>query len=158
MDLITTAKTAPSCWQAIHVGCNRDVRLLWKTISERHQQFEWAIEPNLPPQQCPHHVFLLPQKADPRLRVSGNVQIGLADMPLIHAHFLVHDRVFTTGFICTPHHNLVEVDFTSARKRLTSSGKQNRNGAHDMSVDADPRLATDAVSNGSRSAYIRQLQ
>src|SRR5215211_7466937 len=68
-------------------------QLLGKALSERHQQLEWAIEPNLPPQECPHHVFFLPQKADPRLRVSGNVQIGLADMPLLHADllFLNHD-------------------------------------------------------------------
>src|SRR5919109_4675399 len=68
-------------------------QLLRKALSERHQQLEWALEPNLPPQQCPHHVFFLPQKADPRLRVSGNVQIGLADMPLFHADllFLNHD-------------------------------------------------------------------
>ena len=71
----------------------RGHRLLGKALSERHQQLEWAIEPNLPPQQCPHHVFFLPQKADPRLRVSGNVQIGLADMPLFHADLLLlnHD-------------------------------------------------------------------
>src|SRR5438034_9724252 len=69
------------------------MRLLGKALSERHQQLEWAIEPNLPPQQCPNHVFFLPQKADPRLRVSGNVQIGLADMPFFHADllFLNHD-------------------------------------------------------------------
>src|SRR5438552_750245 len=69
------------------------MRLLGKALSERHQQLEWAIEPNLPPQQCPHHVFFLPQKADPRLRVSGNVQIGLADMSLFHADLLLpnHD-------------------------------------------------------------------
>src|SRR5437879_13793353 len=67
------------------------MRLLGKAFSERHQQLEWAIELNLPPQQRPHHVFFLPQKADPRLRISGNVQIGLADMPLLHAHFLVLD-------------------------------------------------------------------
>src|SRR5919206_277306 len=68
-------------------------QLLGKALAERHQQLEWAIEPNLPPQECPHHVFFLPQQADPRLRVSGHVQIGLADMPLLHAHFLVlnHD-------------------------------------------------------------------
>jgi hypothetical protein len=63
-------------------------QLLGKALSERHQQLEWAIEPNLPPQECPHHAFFLPQKADPRLRVSGNVQIGLADMPLLHADLL----------------------------------------------------------------------
>src|SRR5437660_4405596 len=68
------------------------MRLLRKALSERHQQLEWAIEPNLPPQERPHHVFFLPQKADPRLRVSGNVQIGLADMPLLHAHLLVLDH------------------------------------------------------------------
>src|SRR5947209_13408184 len=68
------------------------VGLLRKALFERHQQLEWAIEPNLPPQECPHHVFFLPQQADPRLRVSGNVQVGLADMPLLHAHFLVLDH------------------------------------------------------------------
>ena len=57
-------------------------QLLGKALSERHQQLEWAIEPNLPPQQCPHHAFFLPQKADPCLRVRDNVQIRLADMPL----------------------------------------------------------------------------
>src|SRR5439155_21252875 len=69
------------------------MRLLGKALSERHQQLEWAIEPNLPPQQCPHHVFFLPQKADPGLRVSGNVQIGLADVSRFHADllFLNHD-------------------------------------------------------------------
>src|SRR5438552_13903751 len=69
------------------------MRLLGKALSERHQQLEWAVELNLPPQERPHHVFFLPQKADPRLRVSGNVQIGLADMPLFHADllFLNHD-------------------------------------------------------------------
>ena len=68
--------------------------LLGKALSERHQQLEWASEPNLPPQQCPDHVSFLPQKADPRLRVSGHVQIGLADMPFFHAELLVlnHDR------------------------------------------------------------------
>src|SRR5438876_2843577 len=65
------------------------MRLLGKALSEHHQQLEWAIELNLPPQQRPHHVFFLPQKADPRLRVSGNVQIRLADMPLFHAYSLV---------------------------------------------------------------------
>jgi hypothetical protein len=35
-------------------------QLLGKALSERHQQLEWAIEPNLPPQECPHHVFFLP--------------------------------------------------------------------------------------------------
>src|SRR5438046_9605020 len=65
------------------------MRLLGKALSERHQQLEWASELNLPPQQRPHHVFFLPQKADPRLRVSGNVQIRLADMPLFHAYSLV---------------------------------------------------------------------
>src|SRR6184192_2497705 len=64
-------------------------QLLRKALSEPHQQLEWAIELNLPPQQCPHHVFFLSQKADPRLRVSGNVQIRLADMPLFHAYSLV---------------------------------------------------------------------
>src|SRR5438552_5557970 len=68
------------------------MRLLGKALSERHQQLEWAIELNVPPQQCPHHVFFLPQKADPRLRISGNVQIGLANMPLLHTHFLVLDH------------------------------------------------------------------
>src|SRR3954463_10824091 len=63
-------------------------QLLRKALSERHQQLEWAIEPNLPPQQCPHHVFFLPQKADPRFRVSGNAQIRLANMPLFHADLL----------------------------------------------------------------------
>src|SRR5438132_1691825 len=65
------------------------MRLLGKALSERHQQLEWAIELNLPPQERPHHVFFLPQKADPRLRISGNVQIRLADMPLFHAYSLV---------------------------------------------------------------------
>src|SRR4029450_9217072 len=54
-------------------------QLLRKALSERHQQLEWAIGPNVRRQQCPHHVFFLPEKADPRLRVSGNVQILLAD-------------------------------------------------------------------------------
>src|SRR4030095_5149923 len=68
-------------------------QLLGKALAERHQQLAWAIEPNLPPQEGPHHVFFLPQKADPRVRVSGHVQIGLADMPLFHADllFLNHD-------------------------------------------------------------------
>src|SRR5437868_11883533 len=65
------------------------MRLLGKALSERHQQLEWAIELDLSPQERPHHVFFLPQKADPRLRVSGNVQIRLVDMPLFHAYFLV---------------------------------------------------------------------
>src|SRR5436190_14013294 len=67
--------------------------LLGKALSERHQQLEWAIEPNLPPQQCPHHVSFLPHKADPGLRGGGNVQIGLADMSLFHADLLLpnHD-------------------------------------------------------------------
>src|SRR3954469_5043275 len=68
-------------------------QLLRKALSERHQQLEWAIEPNLPPQQGPRHVFFLPEKADPRLRVGGNVQIGSADTPLCHADLLLmnHD-------------------------------------------------------------------
>src|SRR5437764_2212917 len=66
--------------------------LLGKALSERHQQLEWAIELNLPPQERPHHVFFLPQKADPRLRVSGNVQVRLTDMPLFHAYSLVLDH------------------------------------------------------------------
>jgi hypothetical protein len=55
---------------------------LRKALSECHQQLERANQPNLPPQQCPPHVFFLPQKADPCLRVRDNVQIRLADMPL----------------------------------------------------------------------------
>src|SRR5438552_3820443 len=69
------------------------MRLLGKAPSERHQQLEGAVELNFPPQQCSHHVSFLPQKADPGLRVGGNVQIGLADMPLFHADLLLlnHD-------------------------------------------------------------------
>src|ERR1700730_2365311 len=66
-------------------------QLLGKALSERHQQLEWAIEPNLSPQQCPHDVSFLRQEADPRLRVGGNVQIGLANMPLFHADLVVLD-------------------------------------------------------------------
>src|SRR4030095_14804165 len=68
-------------------------QLLGKALAERHQQLEGTIEPNLPPQQGPHHVSFLPQQADPRLRVSGHVQIGLADMPFFHADLLLlnHD-------------------------------------------------------------------
>jgi hypothetical protein len=68
--------------QHVPTGCAREA------LSERLQQLEWAIEPNLPPYQCPHHIFFVPQKADPRSRVSGNVQIGVADMPLFHTDFL----------------------------------------------------------------------
>src|SRR5438552_17631169 len=32
-------------------------KVLGKALSERHQQLERAIEPNLPPQQRPRHVF-----------------------------------------------------------------------------------------------------
>jgi hypothetical protein len=32
-------------------------QLLGKALAERHQQLEGTIEPNLPPQQCPHYVF-----------------------------------------------------------------------------------------------------
>jgi hypothetical protein len=56
-------------------------QLLRKALSERHQQLERALEPNFSPQQCPHYVSFLPQKANPRLRVGGDVQIGLADVP-----------------------------------------------------------------------------
>src|SRR5215216_3529594 len=68
-------------------------QLLGKALSERHQEREWAIEPNLPPQQCPQRVFFLPHKTDPRLRVSGDVQIRLADVPLFHGDLLLlnHD-------------------------------------------------------------------
>ena len=59
------------------------MRLLGKALSERHQQLERALEANLPPQQRPHHASFLPQKADPRLRVGGHAQIGLADMPSV---------------------------------------------------------------------------
>src|SRR5215468_9660497 len=94
--LVDVSRTAPD-WASGIIRSeevrDRRTRLLGKALSERHQQLEWAIEPNLPPQQCPHHVSFLPQQADPRLRVSGNVQIGLADMPLFHADLLLlnHD-------------------------------------------------------------------
>jgi hypothetical protein len=39
----------------------------------------------------------------------------------------VRASVFTTGFICTPCHNLVEVDFTSALKRNRPSCGVRRN-------------------------------
>lgn len=79
-----------------------EIQLLGKALSERHQQLKRAIEPNLPPQQCPDHIFLIPQEADPSLRVRANVEIRLADMSLLHPDFLVldHDRclpLLTTG-------------------------------------------------------------
>src|SRR5215216_3374477 len=69
-------------------------QLLGKALSKCHQQLEWASESNLPPQQGPQHVFFLPQKADPRLRVCGYVQIGLTNMSLLHFELLFpnHDR------------------------------------------------------------------
>src|SRR5439155_15845806 len=36
--------------------------------SECHQQPEWAIEPNLPPQQCPNNVPFVLQEANPCFR------------------------------------------------------------------------------------------
>lgn len=71
------------------VGYNCENQLLGKALSERHQQLEGAIEPNLSPQQCPHDILFLPQEADPRLPVSGYVQIGLTDMSLFHADLLL---------------------------------------------------------------------
>src|SRR3954469_10206087 len=72
-------------------------QLLRKALSKRQQHLEWAIQPNLPPQQCPYHVFFLPQKADPRLRISGHVQIGRTNMPLVYA-----DRLFLYQDSCLP--------------------------------------------------------
>src|SRR5437667_8964191 len=68
-----------------------------ETLSEGDQQLEWPSEANLPPQESPHHVFFLPQKADPRLRVSGHVQIALADMPFLYA-----DLLFSNHHSCLP--------------------------------------------------------
>ena len=46
---------------------------LREALSEGHQQPERALQPNLPPQQRPHHALFLIQKADPRLRVGGDM-------------------------------------------------------------------------------------
>src|SRR5882724_3290817 len=111
--------------------------LLGKALSERHQQLDWAIEPNLPPQQCPHHVFFLPQKADPRLRISGNVQIGPADMPLLHAHFLVLDHDSCLPLLMAGEGE-VESGVQSRRlarlEDVRHSGKENLDGVRPQAV------------------------
>jgi len=60
-------------------------QLLRKALPKGHEQFERASEANLPREQRPQHVSFLSHKADPCLRVSRNLQIGLADMTVEHA-------------------------------------------------------------------------
>src|SRR5207302_5423472 len=71
--------------------------LLREALPERHEQLERPFEPNLPAQQRPHHALFLLQKADPRLRVGGDVQIRLADVPVRYGQFPVpyYDRRLT---------------------------------------------------------------
>ena len=77
-------------------------QLLREALSELRQQLERALEPNRSPQQGPHDVSFFPQKTDPRLRVSDNVQVGLTGMPVFYADLLIlnHDSRlsrFTAG-------------------------------------------------------------
>src|SRR4051812_5213765 len=68
--------------------------LLREAFPERHEQFERPFEPNRPAQQRPHHALFFLQKADPSLRVGGDVQIRMADVPVRYGQLSVpyHDR------------------------------------------------------------------
>ena len=67
------------------------MRLLGKALSERHQQLDWTSEPNL--RRSSAHTMLLSFLRKPTrvCESAENPLIGLADMLLIRAHFLVHD-------------------------------------------------------------------
>src|SRR5215470_5360002 len=54
-------------------------QLLRKALSERHQQLEWASEPDLPPQQCPPPklVALCPTRRERRIeRRASHDEVG----------------------------------------------------------------------------------
>src|SRR5256885_13792944 len=67
-----------------------------KATRKREQQFGRTVNPNLSPEQRPHEVRFLAQKAQPRVAIRGQLEVRRADVPVGYFKLLVsnHDRGF----------------------------------------------------------------
>src|SRR5438105_5250267 len=80
----------------------------WKAAPECKQQLGRPLNANLPPEQRPHEIGFLAQKAQPGLAVGSKPQIGLSIVAFGNVQLFVSNRDGCFHFILTCEREVID--------------------------------------------------